>query len=127
MVAEELFFGEASTGVAADLQAATTHACQMIGLLGMGSTLISSAAVEYPAGGIVAKVLADESARSEVEALLASAKDSVVRMLEEHRTVVEALRDALLERHELVGAAILDVIRSTHAGMAAAAGGSSRS
>ena len=39
-------------------------ACQMIGLLGMGSTLISSAAAEYPAGGIVSKVLADESARA---------------------------------------------------------------
>ena len=51
MVAEELFFGEASTGVAGDLQAATLNACQMIGQLGMGTTLISSAAMEYPAGG----------------------------------------------------------------------------
>ena len=31
-------------------------------------------------------------------------------MIEEHRHVVEALRDALLERHELVGAEILDVV-----------------
>ena len=112
MVAEELFFGEASTGVAGDLQAATTHACQMVGLLGMGSTLISSAAAEYPAGGVVAKVLADDSARGEVEGLLASAKESVTHMLDEHRHVVEVLRDALLERDELIGEAILDVIRS---------------
>ena len=33
-------------------------------------------------------------------------------MLEENRNVVEALRDALLERDELVGAEILDVIAS---------------
>ena len=112
MVAEELFFGEASTGVAGDLQAATTNACQMIGLLGMGTTLISSAAAEYPAGGIVSKVLADESARDEVEALLAAAKESVTTMLEEHRPVVEALRDALLHKDELIGDAILDVIRT---------------
>ena len=121
MVAEELFFGEASTGVSGDLQAATTHACQMVGLLGMGSTLISSAAAEYPAGGIVSKVLADEPSRDEVEELLATAKVSVTRMLEEHRQVVEALRDALLERHELIGDAILDVIRGAPAGSATAA------
>ena len=36
MVAEELFFGESSTGVAGDLQAATLSACQMVGLMGMG-------------------------------------------------------------------------------------------
>ena len=111
MVAEELFFGESSSGVAGDLQAATTNACQMVGLLGMGTTLISSAAAEYPAGGIVSKVLADDGARQEVESLLASAKESVTRTLSEHRSVVEALRDALLEREELIGEAILDVIR----------------
>ena len=35
----------------------------------------------------------------------------MTRMLDEHRIVVEALRDALLVRHELVGDDILDVIR----------------
>ena len=34
-------------------------------------------------------------------------------MLEEHRNVVEALRDALLEREELIGDEILEVIRSS--------------
>ena len=33
-------------------------------------------------------------------------------MLEENRHVVEALRDALLDRHELIGEEILEVIRS---------------
>ncbi|MGD0392436.1 MAG: AAA family ATPase [Acidimicrobiales bacterium] len=112
MVAEELFFGEPSTGVAGDLQAATLNACQMIGLMGMGTTLISSAAIEHP-GGIVAKVLSTDDGRSEVEDLLGEAKASVTRMLEEHRNVVEALRDALLERQELIGEDILEVIRSS--------------
>jgi ATP-dependent Zn protease len=112
MVAEELFFGEASTGVASDLQAATLNACQMVGLLGMGTTLISSAAMEYPAGGIVSKVLATDGGRAEVEDLLGAAKASVTQMLDEHREVVEALRDALLECEELIGDDILDVIRS---------------
>ncbi len=113
MVAEELFFGESSTGVAGDLQAATLSACQMVGQLGMGSTLISSAAMEYPAGGIVSKVLANDEGRAEVEELLGSSKASVTRMLDEHRNVVEALRDALLEREELIGDDILTVIRDS--------------
>ena len=113
MVAEELFFGEASTGVAGDLQAATVNACQMVGLLGMGSTLVSAAAMEYPAGGVVSKVLSNDDGRAEVEGLLAASKASVTRMLEEHRNVIEALRDALLERRELIGEDILAVIRQS--------------
>jgi len=110
MVAEELFFGECSTGVASDLQAATLNACQMVGQLGMGTSLISVAAIEHHGGGIVGKVLADEPSRAEVEAFLDDSKSSVTRMLDEHRHVVEALRDALLVRSELIGDEILDVI-----------------
>ncbi len=112
MVAEELFFGEASTGVASDLQSATLNACQMVGQLGMGKTLVSAAAMEYPAGGIVSKVLSNDGGREEVEELLADSKQSVTAMLAEHRHVVEALRDALLEREELIGDDIIDVIRT---------------
>lgn len=111
MVAEELFFGESSTGVSSDLQAATLNACQMIGLLGMGSSLISVGAIEHPGGGVVGKVLSDEASRSEVETLLSDSKASVARMLDDHRHVVEALRDALLVRSELIGEDILEVIR----------------
>jgi cell division protease FtsH len=111
MVAEELFFGETSSGVAGDLQAATTAAAQMIGSLGMGSTLISSDAVGTPGGpNIVAKVLSTDAGRNEVEALLVTARDSVRRMLEDNRHIVESLRDALLARDELVGDDILDAI-----------------
>ena len=111
MVAEELFFGESSTGVSSDLQAATVNACQMIGLLGMGSSLISVGAIEHAGGGLVGKVLSDEASRAEVEELLREAKASVTAMLDEHRQVVEALRDALLVRSELIGEEILEVIR----------------
>jgi cell division protease FtsH len=119
MVAEELFFGESSSGVAGDLQAATVNACQMIGLLGMGATLVSSAAMEYPAGGIVSKVLSTDEGRAEVEDLLAASKASVTQMLDEHRHVVEGLRDALLQRQELIGDDILAVIRESQPSLAA--------
>jgi len=111
MVAEELFFGESSTGVSSDLQAATVNACQMIGLLGMGRSLISVGAIEHAGGGLVGKVLSDEASRAEVEELLRESKASVTTMLDEHRSVVEALRDALLVRSELIGEEILEVIR----------------
>jgi cell division protease FtsH len=111
LVAEELFFGETSTGVGADLQAATVATCQMVGSLGMGSTLISSAALDLP-GNIVSKVMSTDAGREEVEQLLRKAKDEVSKMLDANRHVVEALRDALLERDELVGVEILDVIAS---------------
>ncbi len=113
MVAEEIFFGETSSGVAADLQAATNAACQMVGSLGMGSTLISAAALDVPGtSNIVSKVLATEAGREEVEDLLRKAKAETHDMVESNRGVVEALRDALLEREELVGTEIMDVIRS---------------
>jgi cell division protease FtsH len=116
MVAEEIFFGEASSGVASDLKAATLAACQMIGSLGMGRTLISSAALETGGGGnIVAKVLSSDAGHDEVEEVLRHAKAEVRELLERNQSVVEGLRDALLERDELVGAEILEVIASVGA------------
>jgi ATP-dependent Zn protease len=119
MVAEELFFGETSSGVASDLQAATTLACQMVGSLGMGSTLISSEALASPMdGNIVAKVLANDAYRHEVEEFLRELKDHVRLMLEANRGIVESLRDALLSRDELIGEEIVDVIVAAQKGEA---------
>ena len=112
MVAEELFFGETSSGVAGDLQAATLTAAQMVGTLGMDETLFSYEAVQAPGANIVAKVTAAEEGQQRVEALLGRARDDVRMMLTDHRPVVEALRDALLERDELIGEEILETIRS---------------
>ena len=118
MCAEEIFLGAAGSGVAADLQAATNAACQMIGSLGMGSSLISLDTADVAGGrNLVAKVLAVEHAREEVEQLLSRLKSSTLALLEQHREVVEALRDALLERHELVGEEILEVIESSLPGV----------
>jgi cell division protease FtsH len=112
MVAEHLFFGETSTGVTGDLQAATTAACQMVGAMGMGSTLISAmAAQSVTEGNLAARVLASDQGRAEVEDILSYSKAEATKMLDDNRHVVEGLRDALLERDELVGTEILDVIR----------------
>jgi ATP-dependent Zn protease len=119
MAAEEIFFGETSSGVAADLQSATNAACQMIGAFGMGDSLISLAALDAPtAGNVVAKVLSSDRERRQVEDMLEQAKSRVHKMLDEHRHVVEALRDALLEQDELVGQEIIEVITGAMATVA---------
>jgi cell division protease FtsH len=113
MVAEELFFGESTSGPGGDLQAATSAAAQMVGSFGMAGSLVSlEAAVGPPGANIVAKVLANDWARDAVESILAAAKDEVTRMLGENRHLVEALRDALLEHDELIGDEIIAVLRT---------------
>src|SRR4029079_15203402 len=104
MVAEELAYGEAGTGPSGDLQAATAAAAQMVGALGMGGSLISLEAASYAGtGNLVAKVLGDESSRAAVDEILNTAKAEATRILETNSRVMAALRDALLEREELVG------------------------
>ena len=104
MVAEEMFFGEAGTGPSGDLQAATTAAAQMVGSLGMAGSLISYDAMA------VAGVLSTDSGKDAVDRILNDAKSAVRAMLDTHRHVVAALRDALLERDELLGDDIVGVI-----------------
>ena len=118
MVAEELFFGESSSGVAGDLQAATTAAAEMVGSLGMAGSLISYNAMSTPGAlNIVAKVLATDEGKEAVTRILDEAKASVTKMLEAHRHIVEGLRDALLERDELVGEQITEVIANAYEGV----------
>lgn len=107
LVAEELFFGQTTTGPASDLAAATRTAVQMVGAAGMSGSLVSFLAAD---GDLVRAVLADPASRQQVETLLDSARDRVRWLLSQNRHLVEALRDALLERHELVGAQIAAVL-----------------
>ena len=113
MVAEEIFFGEITSGPAADLKAATTWAAQMVGSLGMAGSLFSYEALLGPQANVVAKVASTDEGKARIEELLARAHDEVRAMLDEHRDVIEGLRDALLDREELIGdeitAAILAV------------------
>ena len=117
--AEELFFGEASTGPAGDLLYATNVAAQMVGSAGMTDTLISFSAIQGSAlsdTNIVGRVLADSDGRERVERILQEQKSYTRALLDENRHLVEALRDALMERHELIGREITDILFAANEG-----------
>jgi cell division protease FtsH len=109
IVAEEMFFGDTTTGPASDLAAATKTAAQMVGAAGMTGSLVSFAAT---GDDLVKSVLSDPSARAQLEEVLTDARDRVRGLLSLNRHLVEALRDALLERHELVGDEITSVLET---------------
>jgi ATP-dependent Zn protease len=116
--AEEIFFGDVSTGPAGDLLYATNVAAQMVGAAGMTDTLVSFAAIQgntFNDTNIVGRVLADADGRRRVEELLQAQKVTVKGALEENQHLVAALRDALLEREELVGREINDVLDTARA------------
>jgi len=111
MAAEEIWFGESGTGPSGDLTAATRTAAIMVGALGLGDSLISFDAANMGNGAdVVAKVLASDQARAATEKILDESKARVTNMLSENRHLVEALRDALLEREELISEEILEVL-----------------
>ena len=113
-VAEELFFGDVSTGPAGDLAYATTVAVQMVGAAGMSGTLVSFAAGNdgFMGGDLVSKVLGDAPCRTRVESLLDEARSVARDLMVSNRHLVAALRDALLAREELVGSEITAVLET---------------
>jgi hypothetical protein len=120
-VAEELFFGDVSTGPGGDLLYATNVAAEMTGSCGMGESLVSLAAIQnssFSDTNIVGRVLGDPDGRARVEELLQRQKVVVRGLLDSNQHLVAALRDALVERHELIGKEITDVLEEA----AAAAG-----
>jgi cell division protease FtsH len=112
MVAEERYFGESSTGPSGDLMSATKVACELVGAAGLGGSLVSLAAyAQGPFGGsdLVGRTLADPHTRPEVDRLLAVSKARARAMIEANTHILEALRDALLDRDELIGEEITAV------------------
>ncbi|MGJ7442341.1 AAA family ATPase [Aquipuribacter sp. MA13-6] len=112
-VAEELFVGDVSTGPGGDLAYATNVAAQMVGAAGMCDSLVSMVAAGGGpfGGGLVSRVLGDRQGREQMDALLNEQKAVVRGLLAQNRHLVEALRDALLARHELIGHEITDVLQ----------------
>ncbi len=121
MAAEELWFGESTTGPGGDLVGATSIAAQMVGALGMANSLISYVAMEEGLNerNVVARVLSDAEGREKVNRILKEAKAAAKEQLAGNRPLVEALRDALIEREELIGDEIVEVLRLAEAALGA--------
>ncbi len=105
LVAEEIWFGQSTSGPSSDLVAATRNAAAYVGLFGMGKSLVSVGAMAPTAldGDPIRAVLSDPSRKEEVDAILNDCRERVGMLLRQKRHVVEGLRDALLEREELIG------------------------
>jgi len=106
LVAEEIWYGQTTSGPSSDLVNATRNAAAYVGVYGMGRSLISAAASgPGPYGEVdpIGTVLSDGDRRQEVDAILNDCRDNVRNLLLKKRHVVEGVRDALLEREELVG------------------------
>jgi cell division protease FtsH len=117
-VAEVLFFDDMTTGPGGDLLYATNVAAMMVGASGMTDTLISYMAIQNSAfsdTNLVGRVLADADGRARVEKLLQEQREAVMGLLSRNLHLVTALRDALIERDELIGNEITDVLEQAQA------------
>jgi cell division protease FtsH len=105
--AEEVVFGDLTTGAESDIQQLTQIARQMIGRWGMSSTLGTVAVLPQDGQGPLLPGAADGSEETrrlvdeEVRRLVASAHDEVVALLEENRSRLDSLAQALLEHETL--------------------------
>lgn len=112
MAAEDIWFGQSGTGPSSDLQNATAVAAAMIGHYGMGKNLISYGvmAPSWMGGDGINAIIGNAELNKEVNEILKKAKAEVTALLKEKSHVLEGLRDALLERDELIGDEIQELM-----------------
>jgi ATP-dependent Zn protease len=101
MAAEEIFTGESGANVATDLASATSLGADMVGRLGMASSLVSLATGPIRRTDFVKRVIDDPRTRKELEALLRDTKRDTMRLMLENRHLIVAVREALLRKDEL--------------------------
>ncbi len=114
MAAEEIWFGETTGGPGHDLLNATARAAEMLGFYGMGDSLISYAALGGGAmgGGPIQAVLGNPEARQAIGKLLQECKNDAVELLRRNEPAVRALAERLLEKDEVPGEEIEELMRA---------------
>jgi cell division protease FtsH len=114
LAAEEIWFGETTTGPSSDLRHATRQAAIMLGLLGMGDDLISYGVLPQTGfnDGPLAAILGNEQSRKAIGALLAEAKQQAVELLRANEPAVRALSERLLEKDEVAGEELEELMAS---------------
>jgi ATP-dependent Zn protease len=140
MAAERVFYGENSTGVGGDVQAATDRAAWMVGACGMAPEYVEIERCDDESedearerimkrfqrigtqiinrtrsgGGVhtdpMGAVLSDPSQRAMVEQLLGQAYLRAHHLMDANRSAVERVADALVERKELHGDEVVHLL-----------------
>ncbi len=88
LAAEEIWFGETTTGPGSDLQHATVRAATMLNAMG---------------GGPLQAILGNPENRKAIGNLLADCKRQAVELLRANEPAVRALAERLLEKNEVAG------------------------
>jgi cell division protease FtsH len=105
--AEQIVFGEVSTGAESDLEQLTRLARQMVGRWGMSDAVGPVSVISREAAGPFLPGVAEVSLETqklldaEVRRIVAEAQDDVVRLLTDNRTRLDDLASALLEHETL--------------------------
>jgi cell division protease FtsH len=114
LAAEEIWFGESTTGPSSDLRHATYQAAVMLGLLGMGESLISYGVLPQSmmGDGPLGAILGNPENRKAIGKLLVEAKQQAVELLRANEPAVRALSERLLEKDEVAGEELEDLMQS---------------
>jgi cell division protease FtsH len=105
--AEEVVFGETSTGAESDIQQLTEIARQMVGRWGMSSAIGPVAVIPRDGSGPLLPGVAEVSPETqhlvdeEVRRIVEEGHREVVALLQEHRSQLDSLASALLEHETL--------------------------
>lgn len=108
-IAEEMEYGEHSSGCVIDIKDATSHACYMVKELGMGKTTFGK---DYTDCDIL-DMLSDHSKdviSRDIDALLAEASGLAEKTLRENWDAVLALQTELLEKKTIGGKRVEEII-----------------
>src|SRR3954467_13829883 len=134
MAAERVFYGENSTGVGGDVQAATDRAAWMVGACGMAPEFVELRCDDESeeearervmrrfqrigtqivnrtnAGSAESAVLHDPSQRQMVEQMLGQAYLAAHHLMDANREAVSRIADTLVEKRELYGDEVLRLL-----------------
>jgi cell division protease FtsH len=114
LAAEEIWFGDTTTGPSSDLRHATRQAAIMLGLLGMGDNLISYGVLPQTGfnDGPLGAILSNPDNRRAIGELLAACKREAVELLKVNEPAIRALAERLLEKDEVAGEELEELMQS---------------
>jgi len=114
LAAEQIWFGDTTHGPGSDLANATLIASRMLGNYAMGDSVLSYAVLgENPyTGGTLQAAIEDPHTRDAIRKLLADCKREAVELLRRNEPAVRALAERLLEKEEIYGEEIEELMRA---------------